>query len=319
MATLRELLSKLRASSLSFKTALLERNLTPFAISQFEENYRFAREAYGTVPKLADTKFAAFQHPQWRIFNDTLERYFLDEFSAAFLRHTTITRTMFLAKGGRWQSAQLGFLRSRRSDADLDLLLRETMLGRPYITSRQMLSSHNTIHHLYHLTKYEDRTLRSLSGFKSVVEFGGGYGNMARLIRKLSPAVSYTIIDLPLFSCIQYVYLATLLGQDSVNLVSRPGPIRDGVINLVPIPYMDLVPDSTDLFVSTWALTECTRAAQEYVADRKFFGAGGLLLAYSRRSGLFGDPSDKICAPATFPERVEERIELENNSYYLFC
>ena len=319
MSTLKELLSTLRTSPLAFQTALVERNLTPFVKSNFEENYRFAREVFETLPKLADTKFAEFEHPQWRIFSDTLQRYFLSEFSAGFLRHPLIRRTMFLAKGGAWQSAQLGFLRSRRSDAELEQLLRETMLGRPLITERDMLTSHNTIHHLYHLTKYEDRTLRSIDQFGSVVEFGGGYGNMARLVRKLSPAVRYTIVDLPLFSCIQYVYLATLLGKDAVNLAREPrAVIREGMINLVPTPYIDMVPDDAGLFLSTWALSECTAAAQEYVASRNFFGASGLLLAYARHDGIFDDPVNKMCAATTFPKRIEEKIELQSNSYYLF-
>jgi len=67
-----------------------------------------------------------------------------------------------------------------------------------------------------------------------------------------------------------------------VNLVRTPrDPILDRRINLVSLPFLDTLNTmSPDLFVSTFALSESSQYAQEFVVSRNWFNAKHLLLAY---------------------------------------
>ena len=99
---------------------------------------------------------------------------------------------------------------------------------------------------------------------------------------------TYVILDTPLFSCLQWLYLATVLGPSRVHLHETPGEgVREGLVNLVPVSFTSDLRVTADLFISTWALSECSREAQDFVIARRWFGAKRLLLAYQGRSGDF--------------------------------
>ena len=76
----------------------------------------------------------------------------------------------------------------------------------PYYSYRQTNS--NTVHHAYHISqllKYVNIDINKLS---TIIEFGGGYGNMCRLLFNLGFKGNYTIFDLPIFSELQRYYLS---------------------------------------------------------------------------------------------------------------
>jgi hypothetical protein len=115
-----------------------------------------------------------------------------------------------------------------------------------------------------------------------VVEFGGGYGNLARVFCNLGSLTRYAILDLPLFSCIQYVYLATVFGPDRIRLMD--GTREDAgerKIRLVPLPLLEDTLVEGDLFISTWALSESAKQAYSHVKNREWFGSRNILLAYN--------------------------------------
>jgi putative sugar O-methyltransferase len=227
---------------------------------------------------------------------------------------------MFARAGGHWQREELSFLRSVRPVPVLKRLLLENQLGAPYITSLSMLSSHNTIHHLYHLLRYEHVMKQPLSAIRSVVEFGGGYGNLARLASKLDMGGTYTIIDLPILSCIQLIYLSTILGRERIHVVSEDRDIAPQRVNLVPLPYIGRLRSLTcELFISTWALSECTESAQRYVTDRQFFSARRLLLAYQVENEIFGSPEHCVSESSKLFRVFRERIAFMPEAYYLFA
>ena len=55
-----------------------------------------------------------------------------------------------------------------------------------------------------------------------------------------------------------------------------------GKINLLPVSLLEEHRLETDLFLSTWALSERSRHAHEYVVERERFGARRLLLGYQK-------------------------------------
>ncbi len=113
-----------------------------------------------------------------------------------------------------------------------------------------------------------------------VVEWGGGYGNFVKLFRRLhGRAPTDVIVDTPLFSSVQWLYLSSIFGREEVELIAgEDTPIADGKINLVPITAIEQLTPTADLFFSTWALDESTAAARRYVTDRQWFAAPHLLL-----------------------------------------
>jgi hypothetical protein len=151
-------------------------------------------------------------------------------------------------------------------------------------------TSANTVHTLHHLLRFEEATGRRLRDVGTVVEWGGGYGNLAKLLVRLRGAVpTLVLIDSPVFAAVQWLYLASILGPDAVVLHAEPGiRPRPGAVNVVPIGLAAQVEVAADLFVSTWALNECTPAAQDHVVERNWFGAEALLLAMHR-----GDPFER--------------------------
>ncbi len=128
---------------------------------------------------------------------------------------------------------------------------------------------------------------RDISTIGTVVEWGGGYGNLAKLFRRLhGGAPTYVVLDIPIFSAVQWLYLSAVLGEQSVSLHTRPGQeVRPGAVNLVPIGLAHDLHVPADLFVSTWALNESTPHAQAHVRSRRWYGAHSLLLGMH-----YGDP-----------------------------
>ncbi|MBI4314254.1 MAG: hypothetical protein HY594_05515 [Candidatus Omnitrophica bacterium] len=220
--------------------------------------------------------------PIWKEFNAKVEAALLPSPPFSFLRHPTIMFTMFVTAGGQWLQDEICFLEQRFSPEQLGALLAEDYAGMPLLMNARYRTSHNTIHHAYHLARYQEARSKSFDSMKTVVEWGGGYGNLAKIFYRFSPkSHTYIIMDTPLFSCLQWLYLSTVLGQDRTHLIGEPdAAIREGAINLLPVSFLENQKISADLFISTWALNESSAASQRAVMEKQWFGAQNLLLAY---------------------------------------
>jgi hypothetical protein len=115
----------------------------------------------------------------------------------------------------------------------------------------------------------------------TIVEWGGGFGSLMRLIFRMHGGrPTCVIIDTPIFSAVQWLYLSAVLGEKHVVLHdSAPVLLIEGRINLVPIGLVSGMAVAADLFISNWALNESTQEAQDDVVSRRWFGAESLLLA----------------------------------------
>jgi len=165
----------------------------------------------------------------------------------------------------------------------------------------------NSIHHLYHLARFVDTTGVEIES-QSILEWGGGFGNLARLSKGLFPGVSYSIVDLAFMTSIQRRYLDAVLGPEH-GVTIHPVESLDGSTKL-----------SADLFVSTWALSECTVDAHLYVLGGDFFGAKSVLIAHQKSSDLFGAAEDveSLCRNAGFDVVTEEFTFTGRGDQYVF-
>ena len=214
------------------------------------------------------------------------ERSIAERYSAGlpidFLSDPTLAHTMVFSATARLEE-RLARVKAAFPGGVADDLLLEDALGRPTLCDRRTMTSANRAHHAYHLATHAMVTGRSLFDARVVVEWGGGYGDLARIVRRMDRNLTYVILDLPALGAVQWTYLSALEGEDSVHLVTANDPtLVPGKINLASSSFaLEHLPTlRADAFVSTWAITESPPALQQAVIAREFFGAQQLLIAY---------------------------------------
>lgn len=68
-------------------------------------------------------------------------------------------------------------------------------------------SLYNLTHQAYHILRWQEATGQNIADMSSIYEFGGGYGAMALVCRRLGFTGDYYICDLPEFALLQQWYL----------------------------------------------------------------------------------------------------------------
>ena len=115
-----------------------------------------------------------------------------------FITWEPVQNTMFhLAK-----PAELEYLKSTKDWPIWEKAITETPVGNPP-------NNLNLIHQAYSLARYLEyyNGIGELKNIQSIVEIGGGYGCMRRLIHELGFRGTYTIFDFPEFIALQKYYL----------------------------------------------------------------------------------------------------------------
>lgn len=149
------------------------------------------------------------------------------------------------------------------------------------------------LNHLYHLWKaggVEDR---------SVLEWGGGFGNTAR-IALTAGVTEYYIADIPIMSELQRRFLV-----DPVAVTVEPGWLA----------YRRSF--APDLFLAAFSLDECTTAAHDFVFEQDWFGASTVLIVAQTvgKEDLFPD-GPSLVARLRAAGFTEEPAMQENASYF---
>jgi hypothetical protein len=254
------------------------------------ERFRRVRGRYAEICNLfmqgAQDLHVSQDGYEWSQWTEKIRKSFTSGVPLDFLSHPTLVKTMVLARrGGIKATAALiepvlnifGEQRSRE-------LLKEDYIGLPTIQNLSYMTSANRSRLVNHLAHYTRECKRFIWDSASIVEWGGGYGNMARMIRKMNPSITYIIIDLPELLALQYVYLASIEGEKNIHLITpqNGSQVVYGKVNLISshtvLSKIDTI--QSDAFISTWAITESPQIAQDYVVNHEFFGAKSLLLGF---------------------------------------
>ena len=130
-------------------------------------------------------------------------------------------------------------------------LLKEDHIGDPVRYFLYPQSSGNRIREVFHLMELEKFIQMPLKNINEVFEFGGGYGNMARIFKKINNQVTYTIFDTKEVNLIQYYYLNmlnlktnwNLVKKKQINIINRTDKINTGTLK-------------NKLFIANWSLSE---------------------------------------------------------------
>lgn len=283
---------------------------------RFNRNRRSFWSVYHSIETLGPEPFVA---PFWQSVNEEVAESFKPMPEWGFLGNRALRDTMFVVGDSTWLNAQIKYLEDK-ARINLKRFSEEDSVGEPKLLGTSSYrTSHNSIHHLYHMFFYLRKTNQKPVNLRTVVEWGGGYGNFAKLWkRSVNPASTYVIIDTALFCSIQWLYLVTVLGKNEVQLLDgKDSVIAQGKINLVPLALLDNVKISGDLFVSTWGLSESMYGAQDYVVSRSWFDCPHLLIGFQnstndlRYASRLGELSKK--AGATIID-----IDFIPNNHYAF-
>lgn len=292
---------------------LCERKL---ALSRFANALQEARQYYGEH-RLTQVA-SGLIHASWLQNIATLESYFVSQMNENFMSNEVINGTMVFTnkKAHAQELKNISELFDKQSAVEII----SKNLNTAFLSGKSRRSTLiNSTHHLHHLMRFEQRTGRKIAAIESVVEFGGGYGNMARIVQNIGVRKTYSIVDLLLFSCIQYVFLSTVAGQDQVALIDGEAKANANYF-LHPLFRTDApTQPSGDLFLSTWALSESTRATYEWVTACDWFGATSLLLAYNEQwTPWQGNELEESLANQGW-KVIKEAIPFLPESFYLFA
>lgn len=241
---------------------------------------------------LDESDVSSYPWPDWQ---RRLAQDFSRNVPVDFMEHPIIKETMVF-HGRVCKSQRIARVRQAFGASTTHELLVEDPVGGVRICDGSLGTSPNRLYHAFHLAMYRNAMGKNFPGSGLVVEWGGGYGDMARLIQRLrgkSDDQTFVLIDLPAVGALQWVYLTAICGSDLVHVLSSPHePIQDGCVNIMTsataLAHKGLVAQS---FVSTWALTESPHALQTAVVERDFFGARDVLLAFSM------DADNKVVEP----------------------
>jgi hypothetical protein len=197
--------------------------------------------------------------PTWRLWQGTLRRRILDHDPMEFLTWE-ILRFKIVCLRTDWGRTELAALRrSPEWDRVWRDALVEDPIGMPRPFPLHLRSSGTLIHHAFHLLMFERCSALDLDRLDSILEFGGGYGGMRRLIARLGHRGPYHIHDLPEMLALQRFYLSAI---EAV----RP-ELRPSLATTFSTEIADLPPPAfwrgRSLFLATWSFSETPVALRE--------------------------------------------------------
>lgn len=239
-----------------------------------------------------------------------------------FTKHHVISWTMFTGWND-YNTTELEWLKTQIPKQDLINLITESAIGDPAVIGGAYRTSGNTVHHAYHLTKFAKETGCDLASVGTVVEWGGGYGNVAKLMKRINICVAYVIVDIKCFAVLQWIYLSAILGKHNVNLITPDNPtIKPGIINIIALGLLDTIKDlKADLFLSTWALSESPKTCHDWLQQHNYFGARYYLTAHQGACGAFplADQLTKTVKEIPGATIYSQEIEHLPGNFYTFA
>ncbi len=195
--------------------------------------------------------------PTWENFRLGLRRDLDAHDPRTFLRWPVIQHAMCLTNSGAVVPEYLA-LRTSGQWARFARAVEESPTGNPIPFLYCPRSSGSLLHHCHHVMRFAQVSGADLSTMDAVVEFGGGYGSMCRLLHRLGFGGRYFIYDLPEFSALQRYFLRSLglpvleAGADpatpGIHLLTDLGKLQTA---LAALPA-----DFRRAFIATWSLSE---------------------------------------------------------------
>jgi len=156
--------------------------------------------------------------------------------------------------------------------------LRHKQFGHPPPFPPMLSTNAMAIEHAAHLVRYRQDTGSDFHAADAIIEFGGGFGSMCRLVRALGFRGTYIIFDLPPILALQRFYLG-------MHGIAADGTGREAVwlcpdLDLIRQRVAGMQSERVSL-ISTWDLSEMPLAVRDRVTP--LFGSEAcakVLMAY---------------------------------------
>ena len=184
------------------------------------------------------------------IFNNYIEKLIIEKRFSNFLQDNIIQKIFFVHNRFYILFMLLKIIFSKKK-LYKNLLL-EDNIGNPVRYFLFPKSSGNRIREVFHLLNFENFTKLSLCNVKTIFEFGGGYGNMARTFYKINKNINYTIFDTFHVNLLQYYYLNMLKIPSNLNRVNK----KNITLNYKSSKCNFLNDKNKKLFIANWSLSE---------------------------------------------------------------
>jgi hypothetical protein len=258
--------------------------------SEEEEKINKIRGAIKNLPPLSPKTSVSDAEKIWLQFSLNLREKIINSDPRNFLNWEVIQYTMF------HDASYLEYRELKKDWSYWKKNLMEDKFGNPMPYYLDKNTSGNLVHYAYSLEQLRKISI-DIKNFDQIVEVGGGYGGMARLIFNLGFTGNYIIYDLPEFSALQEYYLSSISEEiaKKISFVSRSTDLKN-----------KFATGKKTLFIATWSLSEMALTARQEI----FEAIGKIdtyLIAYRK---TFGEVNNEEYFSSFLPE---EKIKLKKN------
>jgi len=250
---------KLLKHTVKFVSRLYDKPLAP-PTDREKELIEELRASFCELP-ISETTNSSDSEKEWYEYASCLKELVINSDHREFLRWHVISGNMFVKYAG-YVVPELKYLKaSSEWQNRWREAIKESPVGHPVPYWKYPSSSGNLIHHAYHIAKFEEKTKTRINNVNYILEFGGGYGSMCRLIHNLDFQGKYVIFDLPSFSILQQFFLKSIgvevrffdsfkTGENGVLCISSLEQLREILSGRIEM--------SDSMFIATWSISEAS-------------------------------------------------------------
>ncbi len=248
---------KLLKHMIKFVSRLYDKPLAP-PTDREKELIREFRAGFCGLP-ISETTNSSASEKEWYDYSNCLKELVINSDPREFLRWHVISGTMFVKYAG-YVVPELKYLKGRSDWQNRwREAIKESPTGHPVPYWKYSSSSGNLLHHAYHLAKFEEKNKMRINNLNYILEFGGGYGSMCRLIHNLDFQGIYVIFDLPSFSLLQQFFLKSI--GTKVHSFDSFKTGENGVLCISDLEQLrkilsDPIETSDSMFIATWSISE---------------------------------------------------------------
>jgi hypothetical protein len=255
------------------------------------------------------------------VFNNYIKKLIIDKKFSNFLRENIIQKIFFVHN--RIYILFMLFKIIFNKNKLYKKLLLEDNIGNPIRYFLYPKSSGNRIREVFHLLNFNAFSKIPLNKIKTVLEFGGGYGNMARLFYKINKNINYQIFDTFHVNLLQYYYLRMLKIPSTFNKTKN----KNISLNYDISKCSSFNQADKKLFIANWSLSESPIKLRKIII-KKIISFDYMLISYQEKfeninNHLYFSNIAEIFKHKKFIVKLFKIpfmnfLRLSNNNYYLF-
>ena len=255
------------------------------------------------------------------IFNNYIKKLIIEKKFSNFLRETIIQKIFFVHNRVYILFMLLKIILNKNKL--YKKLLLEDNIGNPIRYFLYAKSSGNRIREVFHLLNFYNFSKLPLNRIKTILEFGGGYGNMARLFYKINKKINYNIFDTFHVNLLQYYYLRMLKIPSTFNKEKN----KNISLNYNISKHNSFNKTDKKLFIANWSLSESPLKLRRIIFN-KIINFDYILISYQEKfenidnhlyfSKIAKNFNHKKFIVRLFKIPFMNFFKLSNNNYYLF-